>query len=965
VRIAFPERLTRPLTRWLGARLPERFRARSRAGRRFAALLAALAVVAVGLGGYSALGRSAPGVRQQVLSVTGVPEPDGTPVQLDATLYLPRSSTPLPAVVLAHGFGGSKDDEAADALYLAQHGYVALTYSARGFGRSGGLIHLDSPQYEVKDAERMIDLLATLPEVLKDGPGDPRVAFTGPSYGGALSLLVAAYDHRVDAIAPEITWNSLGGSLFGQAATSGQGTSGPGVFKKAWAGDFFGSGSDESDTTGAAPAASGTGTGTGTGTGSASGADNPCGRFAPDVCAAYRATAAGDGTPAPGLMDLLAASSPAGVLNRIDAPTLIVQGEDDSLFGLDQGDANARGIAAHGTPVKVAWYSGGHDAPGTTAETDQLRSLTLAWFDHYLKHQGPVPSTGFSFTKTGTSLSLESGTVSSSTLTAPGYPGLPGGAPARSTRVRLDGPEQTVLAPAGGYPAATTSLPGLGGTLSQLATTTPALGAALAGPADQQAVFTSAPLTATVRDVGAARVALRVTPATPGTTDATLFAKLYDVSPDGSQSVLPNQLVAPVRLTGLTPAGTVISVALPGVVHDFPAGDRLRLVVSTTDAAYQLPQDPRAYRVALAGDSTVTVPLVAANTDDSGSTGVLWAIVAVAGAIVLAAAALLLRRRRPGASVPGTGPGAALDPALAALPVSIAGLGKAYADGFRAVSDLSFTVEAGQVLGLLGPNGAGKTTTLRMLTGLIQPSSGEIRVFGHRIVPGAPVLSRVGAFIEGPGFLPHLSGLDNLTLAWAATGRPEQDADFSAALEIAGLGKDLQRKVRTYSQGMRQRLAVAQAMLGLPDLLILDEPTNGLDPPQIREMRESLRRYAATGRTVVVSSHLLAEVEQTCTHCVVMARGRLLAAGPVAELIGAAASVHIDVDQPERAVALLTKLPGVREARAGSDGSLVVDLDRVRPAEAVRVLVDAGLSVDRIAPRRRLEDVFLDLVHES
>ncbi|WP_225448132.1 alpha/beta fold hydrolase [Streptacidiphilus sp. P02-A3a] len=944
MRIAFPEQLTRRLTARLTARLPERLRARSRAGRRLAALLAVLAVLAVGIGGYSALGQAPPKVRQQVLSIAGVPEPDGTPVRLDATLYLPRSSTPLPAVVLAHGFGGSKDDEAADALYLAQHGYVALTYSARGFGHSGGLIHLDSPQYEVKDAERMIDLLGTLPEVLKDGPGDPRVGFTGPSYGGALSLLVAAYDHRVDAIAPQITWNSLGGSLFGQAATSGQGTAGPGVFKKAWAGDFFGSGSDDASGTNSASGSSGTG--------------NPCGRFAPDICSAYRATAAGDGTPAPGLLGLLAASSPAGVLNRIDAPTLLVQGEDDSLFGLDQADANARGIAAHGTPVKVAWYSGGHDAPGTAAETTELRSLTLAWFDHYLKHQGPAPSGSFSFTKTGTSLSLESGTVSSSVLTAPGYPGLPGAAPARSTRLRLDGPEQTVLAPAGGYPAATTSLPGLGGTLSQLATGTPALGAALAGPTDQQAVFTSAPLTATVRDVGAARVALRVTPATPGTTDATLFAKLYDLSPDGSQSVLPNQLVAPVRLTGLTPAGTIVTVALPGVVHDFPAGDRLRLVVSTTDAAYQLPLDPRGYRIALAGGGTVSVPLVAANTDDSGSTTVLWAIAAVAALIALAAAALWLRHRRPGGGID-------LEPELAALPVSIAGLGKAYGDGFRAVTDLSFTVEAGQVLGLLGPNGAGKTTTLRMLTGLIQPSSGEIRVFGHRIVPGAPVLSRVGAFIEGPGFLPHLSGLDNLTLAWAATGRPEQDADFSAALEIAGLGKDLQRKVRTYSQGMRQRLAVAQAMLGLPDLLILDEPTNGLDPPQIREMRESLRRYAATGRTVVVSSHLLAEVEQTCTHCVVMARGRLLAAGPVAELIGAAASVHIDVDQPERAAALLAELPGVREARAGADGTLVVDLDQVRPAEAVRTLVDAGLSVDRIAPRRRLEDVFLDLVHES
>ena len=936
VHIAFPARLrsARPLTRLLTV------------------VLAALLLVGVGLGGRAALGDAPPKVRQVVLSIAGVPEADGTPVFLDATLYLPASSKPLPAVVLAPGFGDTKDDEAADALYLAQHGYVALAYTARGFGRSGGLIHLDSPQYEVKDAERIIDLLAARPEVLKDGPGDPRVGFTGPSYGGALSLLVAAYDHRVDAIAPQITWNDLGASLFGQSATStaGSGVAGPGVFKKAWAGVFFGSGS---------------GSVTGTDSVTGSGSDGACGRFAPAICADYRATAAGDGTPAPGLLALLAASSPAGVLDRIDAPALLVQGEHDSLFGLDQADANARGIAAHGTPVKVDWYSGGHDAPGTSAETDQIRSLTLSWFDHYLKHQGPAPATDFSFTKTGTNLSLTSGAVSSSTLTAPGYPGLPGAAPARSTLVRLAGPEQTVQAPAGGYPAATTSLPGLGSTLAQLASSTPALGAALAGPADQQAEFTSTPLAATVHQVGAAQVSLTVTatPSAVGTTaDATLFAKLYDVSPDGSQSVLPDQLVAPIRLTGLSPTtGTQITVRLPGVVHDFQTGDRLRLVVTTTDAAYQLPQDPRSYRIALAGGGELSLPLVAATSSaGGGSTAVLWALAALGAVLLLAGAAALVRsRRRPNGGID-------LDPGLADVPVTITGLGKAYGDGFRAVSDLSFTVEPGQVLGLLGPNGAGKTTTLRMLTGLIHPSEGEMRVFGHRIVPGAPVLSRVGAFIEGPGFLPHLSGRDNLQLAWAATGRPDTDADFAAALEIAGLGKDLERKVRTYSQGMRQRLAVAQAMLGLPDLLILDEPTNGLDPPQIREMRESLRRYAATGRTVVVSSHLLAEVEQTCTHCVVMARGRLLAAGPVSELIGAATSVHIDVDQPEKALELLAGLPGVLDARSGSDGALVVELGNgVRPAEAVRTLVDAGIAVDRIAPRRRLEDVFLDLVHEG
>jgi len=137
-----------------------------------------------------------------------------------------------------------------------------------------------------------------------------------------------------------------------------------------------------------------------------------------------------------------------------------------------------------------------------------------------------------------------------------------------------------------------------------------------------------------------------------------------------------------------------------------------------------------------------------------------------------------------------------------------------------------------------------------------------MRVFGHRVTPGAEVLSRVGSFVEGPGLLPHLSGATNLRLYWASTGRPEADARLQEALEIAGLGSALDRAVRTYSQGMRQRLAIAQAMLGLPDLLVLDEPTNGLDPPQISAMRDVLRNYARNGRSVLLSSHMLAEVEQ-------------------------------------------------------------------------------------------------------
>ncbi|MBW5487030.1 ATP-binding cassette domain-containing protein [Streptomyces bambusae] len=298
--------------------------------------------------------------------------------------------------------------------------------------------------------------------------------------------------------------------------------------------------------------------------------------------------------------------------------------------------------------------------------------------------------------------------------------------------------------------------------------------------------------------------------------------------------------------------------------------------------------------------------------------------------------------------------------------MEITGLTKRYAKGQDryAVRDLSFRVEQGQVLGLLGPNGAGKTTTLRMLMGLISPDAGEIRVFGHVVRPGAPVLSRVGAFVEGAGFLPHLSGRANLELYWQATGRPAEDAHLAEALEIAGLGDALERAVRTYSQGMRQRLAIAQAMLGLPDLLILDEPTNGLDPPQIREMRDVMIRYAAGGRTVIVSSHLLAEVEQSCTHLVVMDRGRLVQAGPVAEITGGGDTLLVTpAGGPVGATTLekIAALEGVGSVAAADEG-ILVRLDGVTPAELIAELVRLEVPVAAVGPHRRLEDAFLTLI---
>jgi ABC-2 type transport system ATP-binding protein len=893
---------------------------------------AAVIVVVAGIGASAVAGQQ-PGVIQTASMVPVGNGPGGEPVSLDTTLFVPKNlHGTAPAVILAHGFGGSKDSETTEALKLARNGYIALTYSARGFGKSGGQITLDSPQYEVKDASRLIDLLAKDPRVHLDKPGDPTVGVAGGSYGGALTLEAAGYDHRIDAIVPAITWNELGQSLFPQFAQSAAATSAadkqpipvPGVFKKQWAADFFGSGADAIGVT-----------------------PTTCGRFAPDYCAAYQASAA-QGRPTPQILALMAASSPARILDQIKAPTLLIQGEADSLFPLSEGDANAKGIAANGTPVKLVWYGGGHD--GGLPETNRIDSLTLDWFGRYLKKDGSAPDTRFEVTVPNAALTASDSQPKPSVRVAPGLPGVTSTGSTPTQALALTGDPQTVVAPAGGSPAALTGLPGFGSVIGALAQAG-GLGSISELPG-QVATFQTAALTSPLKLTGSSSVDLKVTGNAP---DATLFATLLDVPTGNGSPTLPQALVAPIQLTApLT--GQTVHVALPAIVRDIATGHRLRVVISTTDQGYALPQTARSYQVALAG-STLTVPVLAVKPLNPTSSAPVW--IGLGAVVLVLLAGWLILRTREARRV-----AAASDPALADIPLVITGLGKAYQGGFRAVSDLTFRVEPGQVLGLLGPNGAGKTTTLRMLMGLIQPTDGEIRVFGHRISPGAPVLSRVGAFVEGPGFPPHLSGIDNLLLYWRAVGRPIEEAHLDIALEIAGLGEDIHRKTRTYSHGMLQRLGIAQAMLGLPELLVLDEPTNGLDPPQIREMRDVLANYAATGRTVIVSSHLLSEVEQTCTDVVVMDRGRLVAQGTVAELVGRGGSTLFGVDDEDATVRLARAMPGVISAGKALDG-VVMDLNGTPPADVVAALVAAGIKVDRVAPQRRLEEVFLTLVGQE
>ncbi|MFG2037795.1 alpha/beta fold hydrolase [Dactylosporangium sp. NPDC048998] len=842
----------------------------------------------------------------QLITVRTGPD-DSAEVTLDTTLYLPKSASatdPVPAVLLAHGFGGTKQSVRGDAEQFADLGYAVLAWTAQGFGRSTGEIHVDSPDWEVKDAQRLIDWLAARPDIRKDGT-DPRVAAVGGSYGGALSLLLAAQDTRVDAIVPMITWNDLVNVFLPG-----------GVFKKQWAGQFFGA-SENPD-------------------------DPQCGRFAKDICQAYLDIATtGRATPADEA--LLRKSSPSQVLDKIKAPTLLVQGQVDTLFPLSEGDANARGIAANGTPVRVAWFTGGHDGgTGPQSEVDRLRYLTGQWLDHYLKGNGKAPGTSFTYSRVS-GLNAQGRGLVTAASSVDAYPGLNGA----GSSVDLRGPAQQIASPPNGNPAPISSLP-----IAGLSSLLGASGISQEIPG-QHADFVSAPLGAALDAAGAPRVRIRA--ASP-TGEATLFVKLYDVPAKGAPSI-PDGLIAPVHLTGLPKdiADAVpVTVTLPAVVHRFEAGSRVRVTVATADSGYWSARDPVLYSVAV--DGAITLPAIAGTP--IASPDVIWRYVlaGLVAAIALGlAAALLIARRR----------GRRIDRSVAAehvdTPLVVRGLRKEYKN-FVAVSKVDFTVRRGQVVGLLGPNGAGKTTSLRVLMGLTRPTSGEIFVFGHRLLPGSPVLSRVGALVEGPGFLPHLTGAQNLELFWRATGRPAADAHFEEAYDIAGLGTAVQRRVGTYSHGMKQRLAIAQAMLGLPELLVLDEPTDGLDPPQIAEMRKVLRRYATGGRAVLVSSHLLAEVEQTCTDVVVMHKGEVVAAGPVEEIVGDSPSVQLDVSDVDAAEKVLQELTGVRAVAWSGGRGLVVDIDSTPRAEVVAALVRAGVGIDRVAPRRRLEDAFLSLV---
>jgi ABC-2 type transport system ATP-binding protein len=280
-----------------------------------------------------------------------------------------------------------------------------------------------------------------------------------------------------------------------------------------------------------------------------------------------------------------------------------------------------------------------------------------------------------------------------------------------------------------------------------------------------------------------------------------------------------------------------------------------------------------------------------------------------------------------------------------------------------AVQGLDLTVPRGCAFGFLGHNGAGKTTLIRLLLGLIRPDAGTIRIAGASVAEHRQeVLARVGAIIEEPHFHGNLTGRENLRVVAAARG-PQARGRIEPALARVGLSDRAGDRVRTYSQGMRQRLGVARCLLADPHLLILDEPMNGLDPGGILELRMMIAELTGEGRTVFLSSHLLDEIEKTCQAAAVIDRGRLIAQGPISELLGDdRVELDIGCDDPWAALDVLDGHPAVAIARATEDG---VHLDLADPngARAVNArLIEAGIAVFRFSPvTASLEDRFLEI----
>ena len=526
-----------------------------------------------------------------------------TPCDIVAEYFLPAAVTrPVPAILTTNGFGGSFSDQEDLAKYFSARGYAVLTYSGLGFGGSSCAIELDDPDWDGAAASQLISWLGNRPEIVKDGPDDPRVGMVGGSYGGDVQFSTAAVDSRLDTIVPIITWNDLAYSLTpnNNAADFVHRDAEPGVLKLGWPTLFFADGMSQ-------PLQHGNPTLT------------TCPGFDPRVCAAF-VESAGLGYPTRATIDLLRHTSMVSYFSRVRIPTMLLQGEGDTLFTINEAIANYRALQSVGAPVKLVIQSWGHSqgspAPGEVSYTSTARGyetlLIADWFAKYLKDLPVSTGPGVEYFRDWVTYDTK-GSASPAYGTAPAWPvgttqplhlsgagDLVSGAPAATNQSMINLP--------GGQVGSFSEISGLQGSA-------PFAGIGVVDVPGTFVAYATAPLKTSVDSVGipVARIGLRsaVPAGVDPASDPILFAKLYDVAPDGTVTLV-QRLVSPVRIDDVDHP---VTITLPGVVHRYLSGHRIKLVLATADVSFSGARVPNVLTVT---GGTLDLPVVAAAAETTG-----------------------------------------------------------------------------------------------------------------------------------------------------------------------------------------------------------------------------------------------------------------------------------------------------------------------------------------------------------
>ncbi|HEY3527804.1 MAG TPA: CocE/NonD family hydrolase [Nocardioides sp.] len=601
------------------------------------AIIAALGAAALVLSGLASAGRAqATGVGYSLehVHVDVMIGPNGDqPCGITADVYRPdgvSAADPAPAILTTNGFGGSKDDsnQAAIGKGFAQAGYVVLSYSGLGFGGSGCKITLDDPDWDGRAGSQMVDVLAgtrsftdettgqtgRIDYVAQNSPGDPRVGMIGGSYGGEIQYAVAMQDPRVDALIPLITWNDLSYSLAPNNTSLAHGVTydTPGVAKKEWIDLFFGEGvvdgvqGAQVDPT----------------------RDVGCPNFTDQACtsAAQLSTA---GYPDDATLALARHASVATYADKVKAPTLLVQGEKDTLFNLQEAVSTFHALRSQGTPVRMVWQSWGHSdgtpAPGeldfnaASLRDSYLGNRFLDWMNHYVAGDdsapvGPLFSYFRDWVPYDTSPAKAGAAVAKAYATSSTFSEQPTATLYFSGSDALTPSQDQILAGSASY-ANASEVP------TSYSETSGLEGNQVNNPPSDQpgtyAAFTSPPLAKSVALVGSPHVTLHLQSPSAALSQTAgpagqliLFAKIYDVAPDGTQT-LKNRLISPARVADVN---RPVDVALPGVVQQFPAGHRIRVVIAASDAAYADNAAPQTVTVTTSPQqpSTLRLPLTGA-----------------------------------------------------------------------------------------------------------------------------------------------------------------------------------------------------------------------------------------------------------------------------------------------------------------------------------------------------------------